>query len=120
MSEITAENVLALIRAEWDKPSRFVEMKYTHQHMHWAIAAGQQAERERIIKLLIGLIETRPSDWEAPFKGYSMEHIIALIKGENATERTASTLPNAQKGEKPNENPWKGCPGCPECEGENK
>ena len=59
--------------------------------------------------------------------GISMSRADRIINGEttwqelwDATKRTGSTLPNAQQGEKPNENPWKGCPGCPECQGENK
>jgi len=84
---------------------------------------GLAVERERIIALLEEhLIPVAASGNDGESFGWreGMRNAIALIKGENATERTGSTLPNAQQGEKPNENPWKGCPGCPECEGENK
>lgn len=81
MSELTYENLVALINAERNKPPVWMEMKYTHQHMHWAIRAGVEAERERIIKLLERLWEkSQGTDLPAVVM---LPEIIALIKGEN-------------------------------------
>jgi hypothetical protein len=44
--------------------------------------AGLAWEQERTIKLLEGLFDTRPQDWEDPYRGYSIERLIELIKGE--------------------------------------
>ena len=43
---------------------------------------GKAHERDRIIGLLNGLFETRPMDWEDPYRGYSIERLIEIIKGE--------------------------------------
>lgn len=56
MSDLTAESLIATIKAEIENPPPFFEsMKYTHQHLHWAIEAGREAERERVINLLLDL-----------------------------------------------------------------
>ena len=44
---------------------------------------GAKHEKERIIKLLDALKETRPTETNTNYWGYSFERIIALIKGEN-------------------------------------
>jgi hypothetical protein len=81
MAELTYENLIASIKAEIEKPKVVLEMKYTHQHLHWAIEAGREAERERIIKLL--------EEDTLKFLGcgccaeVGLDDFIALIKGEN-------------------------------------
>ncbi len=86
MSELTYENLVALINAERNKPPVWMEMKYTHQHMHWAIRAGVEAERERIIKLLeqhyLETIIQADIRGQIVTQSYSTD-LIALIKGEN-------------------------------------
>jgi hypothetical protein len=43
---------------------------------------GVNAERERIINLLQGLIETRPSESSPGWRGYSLERVMELVKGD--------------------------------------
>ena len=43
---------------------------------------GAAVERDHIIKLLEGLINTRPTETAPGWRGYSLERVIALIKGE--------------------------------------
>lgn len=43
---------------------------------------GRMDEQERIVKLFEEMIRSRPEDWQMANKGYSFEHLIALIKGE--------------------------------------
>jgi hypothetical protein len=46
------------------------------------IAKAVEAERNRIIKLLEGLINTRPTESHYGWKGYSIERVIEMIEGE--------------------------------------
>lgn len=46
------------------------------------VAEAVKAERERIIKLLEGLIDTRPDESNGGWRGYSLERIIEAIKGD--------------------------------------
>ena len=46
------------------------------------VQTGITQERERIIKLLEGLIDTRPDESNGGWRGYSLERIIEAIKGE--------------------------------------
>ena len=47
-----------------------------------AIFNAAEDEKERIIKLLEALKETRPIETNTNYWGYSFERVIALIKGE--------------------------------------
>lgn len=41
---------------------------------------GQSDERYRVIKLLEGLIDTRPTETVGTWRGYSLERVIEIIK----------------------------------------
>lgn len=55
---------------------------YNEFDIEAARKAGKSFERERIIKLLEALTETRPIETNTNYWGYSFERVIALIKGE--------------------------------------
>jgi len=67
---------IEVVMAGYDLPIR------DNNEREWYANVGRIQERERIIKLLEGLIETRPEDWEDAYRGYSFERLIELIKGE--------------------------------------
>jgi hypothetical protein len=46
------------------------------------IERGKQDERERIIKMLEALMQTRPTEETIRWGGFSIERLIELIKGE--------------------------------------
>jgi len=43
---------------------------------------GIEQERERVIELLEVLKETRPTETAGAWRGYSLERVIQIIKGE--------------------------------------
>ena len=47
---------------------------------HW-IAEGAEQERDRIIKMLEALMQTRPTEETIRWGGFSIERVIELIKG---------------------------------------
>lgn len=58
------------------------ELTMFYHDFESSLAIAAQQERERIIKLLKGLIETRPDESNGGWRGYSIERIIEIIEGE--------------------------------------